>query len=53
MKKGDIVKFVGWNDPHKDKLGIITMVNPLDIQVHIPEINERICRLRRHLELVK
>ena len=53
MKIGNLVRFVGRDDPYKDKLGVITLVDRWDVQVRIPETNEKIWRLSRHLELVK
>jgi len=54
MKKGSLVKFIEWNDPHKDKVGVVLRVSHWgDIWVHLPETNEKTYRLARHLELVK
>ena len=54
MKKGSLVKFIEWNDPHKDKVGVVLRVSHWgDILVHLPEVNEKTYRLARHLELVK
>jgi hypothetical protein len=53
MKKGNLVKFIEWNDPHKGKVGIVLRVNPWDVWVNLPETNELVLRLSRHLELVK
>ncbi len=53
MKKGNLVKFIEWNDPHKDKVGVVLRVSHWDIWVHLPETNEKTWRLARHLELVK
>ena len=54
MKIGDVVKFIAWNDTaYKDKLGIVLHIRSYDILVHIPETNEKMWRLARHLELVK
>ena len=27
MKKGNLVKFIEWNDPHKDKVGVVLRVD--------------------------
>ena len=53
MKIGSLVKFIEWNDPHKDKVGVVLRVNHWDVLVHLPDTNEKICRLPRHLGLVK
>ena len=56
MKKGNLVKFIEWNDPHKDKVGVVLRVSrgrTWDILVHLPETNEKTFRLARHLELIK
>ena len=53
MKKGNIVKFIEWNDPHKDNVGVVLRVIHWYIWVHLPETNEKTWRLARHLELVK
>ena len=53
MKIGNLVKFIEWNDPHKDKLGIVTMVDRWYVQVCVVETNEKMWRFARHLELVK
>ncbi len=53
MKIGNLVKFIEWNDPYKDKVGVVLRVSQWDIWVHLPETNEKIWRLSRHLELVK
>ena len=53
MKKGNLVKFIEWNDPHKGKVGVVLLVRQWDVLVHLPDTNEKICRLPRHLELVK
>jgi len=53
MKIGNLVKFIEWNDPYKDKVGVVLRVSQWDIWVHLPETNEKTWRLSRHLELVK
>jgi len=53
MKIGSLVKFIEWNDPHKDKVGVVLRVNHWDVLVHLPDTNEKTWRLARHLELVK
>tara|TARA_Y100000817_G_C16836328_1_gene535895 strand:+ start:433 stop:597 length:165 start_codon:yes stop_codon:yes gene_type:complete len=54
MKIGDVVKFIGWNDKdYKNKLGIVLHIRSYDILVRVPETNETVWRLSRHLELVK
>ena len=53
MKIGSLVKFIEWNDPHAGKFGIVTLVGIYDIQVCVPETNEKTWRLVRHLELVE
>ena len=52
MKKGSLVKFIEWNDPHKGSIGVVLRVSGWDIWVHLPETNEKAFRLARHLELV-
>ena len=51
MKIGSLVKFIEWDDPYAGKFGIVTLVGLWDIQVRVPETNEKIWRLVRHLDL--
>ena len=53
MKIGNLVRFIGWNDPYEGKFGIVTLVKHWDVQVRIPESNKKIWRRFTHLELVK
>ena len=53
MKIGSLVKVIEWDDPYAGKFGIVTLVGLWDIQVRVPETNEKIWRLVRHLELVE
>ena len=53
MKIGSLVKFIEWNDPYKGKVGVVLQIRSFDTLVHIPDTNEKICRLPRHLELVR
>ena len=53
MKIGNLVKFIEWDDPYAGKFGIVTLIGLWDVQVRVPETNEKIWRLARHLELVE
>ena len=53
MKIGSLVKFIEWDDPYAGKFGIVTLIGLWDVQVRVPETNEKIWRLARHLELVE
>jgi len=53
MKKGNLVKFIEWNDPYKGKVGVVLQVRDFDAWVYLPETNEKRWRIVRHLELVK
>ena len=50
MEKGNLVKFIDWNDTHYDKVKLVYKVWQWeDILVHVPETNEKMWRLARHL----
>ena len=53
MEKGNLVKFIDFTDPQYDKVAVVLQVWQWDVQVHVPETNEKTWRLARHLELVK